>query len=304
MNVTVQIERRGNGPTRPEWVCPSCHAGARHAEVRANLMVCPSCGHHLRIGAHERIRQLTDEGTFRELWGRVATRDPLGFVDLEAYPERVREAQAKTGLSEAIITGSATIEGNAGKPIYQMSKWWARRRSSVFRSLLLSASMKAPEDTSQAAKAVWDVYYANHQKARSFRKLRVLDPFMGGGTTLVEGARLGMQMTGVDLNPVAWFVTKNELAGSDPATSHFLQHEAGRVVGYAQSNARHATAQLLVHPERRRQGLGGQLLHDVAERPDRDAGDVVHHHLAVPAHAQGRCFRHAGPIDAVGRGPH
>ena len=110
MNVTVQIERRGNGPTRPEWVCPSCHAGARHAEVRANLMVCPSCGHHLRIGAHERIRQLTDEGTFRELWGRVATRDPLGFVDLEAYPERVREAQAKTGLQEAIVTGTASID--------------------------------------------------------------------------------------------------------------------------------------------------------------------------------------------------
>lgn len=39
---------------------------------------------------------------------------------------------------------------------------------------------------------------------------------MGGGTTLVEGARLGMQMTGIDLNPVAWFVCKNELAGSDP----------------------------------------------------------------------------------------
>ena len=39
---------------------------------------------------------------------------------------------------------------------------------------------------------------------------------MGGGTTLVEGARLGFQMAGVDLNPVAWFVTKNELACSDP----------------------------------------------------------------------------------------
>jgi hypothetical protein len=39
---------------------------------------------------------------------------------------------------------------------------------------------------------------------------------MGGGTTLVEGSRLGMQMTGVDLNPVAWFVVKNELACSDP----------------------------------------------------------------------------------------
>ncbi len=106
----------------------------------------------------------------------------------------------------------AAIEGNAGKPIYQMSKWWARRRSSVFRSLLLSASMKAPDDTSQAAKAVWDVYYANHQKKRSFAKLKVADIFMGGGTTIVEGSRLGMQMFGNDLNPVAWFVVKTELA--------------------------------------------------------------------------------------------
>lgn len=106
----------------------------------------------------------------------------------------------------------AAIEGNAGKPIYQMSKWWARRRSSVFRSLLLSAAMKAPEDASQAAKAVWDVYYANHQKKRSFANLKVADIFMGGGTTVVEGSRLGMQMFGNDLNPVAWFVVKTELA--------------------------------------------------------------------------------------------
>ena len=106
----------------------------------------------------------------------------------------------------------ATIEGNAGKPIYQVSKWWARRRSSVFRSLLLSAAMKAPEDTSQAAKAVWDVYYANHQKKQSFANLKVADIFMGGGTTVVEGTRLGMQMFGNDLNPVAWFIVKTELA--------------------------------------------------------------------------------------------
>src|SRR5262252_4356746 len=63
----------------------------------------------------------------------------------------------------------AIIEGNAGKPIYQMSKWWARRRSSVFRSILIGASMKAPADPAQAAKAVWDVYYANHQKKGAFK---------------------------------------------------------------------------------------------------------------------------------------
>jgi len=109
----------------------------------------------------------------------------------------------------------AIIEGNAGKPIYQMSKWWARRRSSVFRSMLIAAATKAPEDTSHAAKLVWDNYYANHQKKGVFKHIKVADIFMGGGTTLVEGSRLGMQMVGNDLNPVAWFVVKQELADVD-----------------------------------------------------------------------------------------
>ncbi|MFZ5787401.1 MAG: DUF1156 domain-containing protein [Acidobacteriota bacterium] len=110
------------------------------------------------------------------------------------------------------INQIAAIEGNAGKPIYQMSKWWARRRSSVFRSTLLAAAMKAPDDPSEAAKAVWDVYYCNHQKKGALKHLKVADIFMGGGTTLVEGSRLGFQMYGTDLNPVAWFVVKNEFA--------------------------------------------------------------------------------------------
>lgn len=109
----------------------------------------------------------------------------------------------------------AIIEGNAGKPIYQMSKWWARRRSSVFRSMLIAAATKAPDDKSHAAKLVWDNYYANHQKKGAFKHLKVADIFMGGGTTLVEGSRLGMQMIGNDLNPVAWFVVKQELANVD-----------------------------------------------------------------------------------------
>ena len=113
------------------------------------------------------------------------------------------------------INQIAAIEGNAGKPIYHMSKWWARRRSSVFRSMLLAAAMKAPEDESKAAKAVWEVYYANHQQRGALRHLKVADPFMGGGTTIVEGSRLGMRMFGCDLNPVAWFIVKNEMAHVD-----------------------------------------------------------------------------------------
>lgn len=113
------------------------------------------------------------------------------------------------------INRLAAMEAHAGvttKPIYQMSKWWARRPSSVFRSTLIAAAMKAPDDPAQAAKDVWGVYYANHQKKGALKRLKVADIFMGGGTTIVEGARLGMQVWGADLNPVAWLVVKNEIA--------------------------------------------------------------------------------------------
>jgi putative DNA methylase len=116
------------------------------------------------------------------------------------------------------INEIATLEGKGSgalKPIYQISKWWARRRSTVFRAILLAAAIKAPNDSAEAAKIVWQVYYGNHQKKGTFKHLKVADIFMGGGTTVVEGSRLGMQMYGNDLNPVAWFVVKNELAQVD-----------------------------------------------------------------------------------------
>jgi len=110
MNVTVEIEHRGTGSHRRDWVCRSCHAHSDLAAVRELLYVCPQCGHHARIGARERIRQLTDPGSFTELWSGVKTLDPLTFVDLQSYPERVLEAQGKTGLPEAIVTGTAAVD--------------------------------------------------------------------------------------------------------------------------------------------------------------------------------------------------
>ncbi len=116
------------------------------------------------------------------------------------------------------INTIATIEGKGSgalKPVYQTMKWWARRRSTVFRQLLIAAATKAPDEETEAAKVAWDAYYGNHQKNEAFRKLNVADIFMGGGTTIVEGARLGMQMHGNDLNPVAWLVVRNELSQVD-----------------------------------------------------------------------------------------
>lgn len=142
--------------------------------------------------------------------GRVVALETVDFND----PNRPKTC-LEVDFPILPVNQVAIIEGNASKPIYQMSKWWARRRSSVFRSMLIAAATKAPEDKSHAAKLVWDNYYANHQKKGAFSNLKVADIFMGGGTTLVEGSRLGMQMYGNDLNPVAWFVVKQELANAD-----------------------------------------------------------------------------------------
>ena len=63
MNVTLEIERLSNGQPKPEWICPSCHDVARLVDVRANLSVCPHCGHHLRVRrprAHHPARRRRD----------------------------------------------------------------------------------------------------------------------------------------------------------------------------------------------------------------------------------------------------
>lgn len=145
--------------------------------------------------------------------GKVVSMETVDFND----PNRPKTC-LEVDFPILPINELAALEASSGatkKPIYQLSKWWARRQPSVFRSMLIAAATKAPDDKSHAAKLVWDNYYANHQKKGAFKHLKVADIFMGGGTTLVEGSRLGMQMVGNDLNPVAWFVVKQELANVD-----------------------------------------------------------------------------------------
>jgi putative DNA methylase len=102
------------------------------------------------------------------------------------------------------INRLAIPERNAFKPIYQMHKWFARRASCVFRAILLAAMKPAGTD-------IMTEFYMDHTNDPDTNGVRILDPFMGGGTTVVEALRLGCHVTGVDLNPVAWFIVKTEV---------------------------------------------------------------------------------------------
>ena len=139
--------------------------------------------------------------------------------------ERVNEIAAKEGRAKMHY-----------RPIYTMHKWWARRLGCVFRTICLYALLDDPEkvsvhepgengslsdfgagandiqellDTVDIADpdALWELY----SKDVRVEDKKILDPFMGGGTSLVEASRFGVESVGYDLNPVAWFVTKKEI---------------------------------------------------------------------------------------------
>lgn len=91
--------------------CEGCGEILYREKLSRNLHVCPECGHHLRVGPEVYIRILTDDGSFRETDEGLASADPLGFRDLKKYADRLEAAEAKTGRSDAVVTGRATLDG-------------------------------------------------------------------------------------------------------------------------------------------------------------------------------------------------
>src|SRR5437016_471962 len=88
----------------------------------------------------------------------------------------------------------ALKEGNSKKPVYQIHKWWARRLGAIFRSILLSAVMPVNGTSPNFNQ----LFYKKHD----FSKLLVLDPFVGGGTSVVEAAKCNAHVIGIDIDPV------------------------------------------------------------------------------------------------------
>lgn len=92
--------------------CDECDSMVYQKEVDGRDKTCPECDYHFPLTARERIDLLIDEGTFDERWEDLRTIDPLNFKARKTYEEKLKEAQEKTGLPEAIVTGTGTINGH------------------------------------------------------------------------------------------------------------------------------------------------------------------------------------------------
>jgi acetyl-CoA carboxylase carboxyl transferase subunit beta len=90
--------------------CPSCEQMVFHRDLERALHVCPHCGHHLRIGALQRLKYTLDEG-FQRIELPKMPQDPLRFRDQRRYLDRLKEAQAKSGMDDAVMVAHGAIEG-------------------------------------------------------------------------------------------------------------------------------------------------------------------------------------------------
>jgi len=94
------------------WLrCPQCSGMIYRKQMEANRHVCPDCDHHFRISASERVRQLCDDASFEPMFVNLTTQDPLNFVDLKPYTERLAAEQKRTGQLEGVQTGRGFIKG-------------------------------------------------------------------------------------------------------------------------------------------------------------------------------------------------
>lgn len=94
------------------WLkCAQCGQIVWRKALEDNQQVCPKCGHHERLDARGRLALLFDEGKYEEFDQRLASTDPLAFVDSKKYQERLAASQESTNLRDAIISAGGTLRG-------------------------------------------------------------------------------------------------------------------------------------------------------------------------------------------------
>ncbi|MDD4080780.1 MAG: acetyl-CoA carboxylase carboxyltransferase subunit beta [Eubacteriales bacterium] len=105
----LRLEGQENAPEKPPVCeCPQCRKTQELPALAQALFLCPRCGYHYKISARDRVGMTLDEGSFREMGVRIASKDPLSFP---GYQEKLEQAQKLSGEREAVITGIGSILG-------------------------------------------------------------------------------------------------------------------------------------------------------------------------------------------------
>ncbi len=108
----ISTESRTRSVPEGLWIkSPKCDAQLYRSELERNLLVCPKCTHHMRVGARQRLEFFLDPESIEELSAGLEPEDPLKFRDSKKYRDRINAAQKKTGEKDALVAVSGTLLG-------------------------------------------------------------------------------------------------------------------------------------------------------------------------------------------------
>ena len=102
----ILINKRRNIKIK-EYECPTCHKIATNEELRASRWICKGCDYYFPMSPKERLRLLVDEGSFKEMNGLLATRNPIDFPE---YDKKLMANRKRTGQCDAFVSGVAKID--------------------------------------------------------------------------------------------------------------------------------------------------------------------------------------------------
>ncbi|MEP0828669.1 MAG: acetyl-CoA carboxylase carboxyltransferase subunit beta [bacterium] len=91
--------------------CTACGEIIYTKQLEANFWICPNCRFHFRISSQKYINMILDDGALEEYDAKLESLDPLKFKDSKKYPDRIKAAQAKSGLKDAVVAGLGSING-------------------------------------------------------------------------------------------------------------------------------------------------------------------------------------------------
>ncbi len=114
MTLRGLLRRDGSGDRSGEELlarCLACDADLAGSRSYERHRVCHACDHHYHLNARERVESILDPASFRETDRSVTALDPIQFRERQSYRHRVLEAQRRTGLAEAALTGTGTLYG-------------------------------------------------------------------------------------------------------------------------------------------------------------------------------------------------
>lgn len=107
--IRTLVQRRM--PDRVWDKCERCEQIIHLKQLEKNTGICPHCKHHVRISSAAYIAAVLDEGSFEEIGREVKSTDPLAFVDLKPYPDRLKEYRKRAQMDAAVLVGTGAIDG-------------------------------------------------------------------------------------------------------------------------------------------------------------------------------------------------